>query len=386
MTTVIRFFVLIALCYTVHLQGQEGDTQKSNATHFTFTKTGSLIERPEDMQQPGPYYTCLVDMRGVKEFPYDYALYFSTDHGKKGGIWLWVCNGSPTVADNWKSYDWALANGDFDYLTDKPAANPIFVDNKQGNQTETPHLNIIDGTVYMTYHNNSAGRKQSTLLATSGDGVNFSRINGDKNSIILDYKGPPGDGHTGYFRWGPNPFSGVKQKYVGYSLHGGGNNFHSAMWASDDAFNWEKLEVFTPKEGHAIEDDQLLIWHELDPNSITSLGNGEYVAICAGGNRASGRAARVVELYEIFLADDGRTLTRECRKIMAHGSEDSDDAEEVAEPTTLIIGDTWHMLYVGTKENGKVNTVMGATGKLNKNAAQSPALSPTDRQAHFHKQ
>ena len=64
-----------------------------------------------------------------------------------------LCSGDPTDAKNWKSYDQAVADGNFDYLENKPVANPIFVDTTQGRQTETPHANIIDNTVYMTYHN-----------------------------------------------------------------------------------------------------------------------------------------------------------------------------------------------------------------------------------------
>lgn len=382
----ICLLILMTTTFGEQVLGEEDVSQKLRENHFTLTRTGSLISRPTKMREPGPYYTCLVKMKGVKKFPYEYALYFSTDHDRgRGGIWLWVCNGSPTVAENWISYDQAVAEGQFDYLKDKPAANPIFVDTTQGRQTETPCANIIDGMVYMTYHNAGAGRGQSTLLSTSRDGVNFSRINGEEDSVILDYTGGPGDGHTGYFRWGPNPFSGVKHKYVGYSLHGGGNNYHSAMWASDDAIVWDRLQVLTPTEGHAIDKDRVLIWHELDPHSITSLDNGEYIAICAGGTRASGSAARVVELYEVFLADDGRTLTRECRKILGQGPAGADDEEEVAEPTTLVIGDTWHLVYVGTRGGGRVNTIMGASGNLNTNAPESPALKPSDRQRHFYR-
>ncbi len=373
--TTILFVIWITVGLVSQTLGEESVREKSSTTHFTFKKHGKLISHPLNMNNPGPYYTCLVKMTGVKNFPYDYVLYFSTDHDDgKGGIWMYVCNGLPTVVDNWKSYDQAVEEGDFDYLSQKPMGNPIFIDTVQGSQTETPHANVLDGIVYMTYHNVGAGRNQSTLLATSEDGVNFSRINGNKDSVILDYTGEPGDGHTGYFRWGVNPFSGVKYKYIGYSLHGGGYDYNSAMWASDNAIDWEKLEVFGPKEGLTVEEEYLLIWHELDPNSIVSLGNGEYTAICAAGNRAFGAMARVVELYQIFLANDGRTLTRKCRKIVAQGTDGSDDEEEVAEPTTVVIGDTWHMIYVGARAQGSSNTVMAASGKLNTFAPENSAL------------
>jgi hypothetical protein len=350
-------------------------------TNFDMTRKEVLFPSPEGMPKPGPYYTCLVKMDNVSKFPFDYALYFSTDHDKTGGIWLYLCKGIPSEARNWKSYDQAVADGDFDYLKVKPKKNPVFSDTVQGHSSETPHANVIDGKVYMTYHNIVGGKRgQATLLATSPDGINFSRIHGDKDSVILE--GPVN--HTGYFRWAPNRFAGVKHRYVGYSLFGGGANFRSAMWVSDDAIRWKINQIFRPLEGHAMpEADRLLIWHEMDPNSITPLGNGKYVALCGGGNRASGSMQRVVELYEIFLAADGKTLYAESRKVVKQGAMGSDDAEEVSEPTTALIGDTWHMIYVGAKNQGKENTVMSATGKLDKMVPEPRKLGKADWQRHF---
>lgn len=356
-------------------------------TNFTFTKVGRVLPAQPVMPKPGPYYTCLVKMDGIRAFPHDYAHYFSTDHHNgEGGIWLYVCSGCPTDSDNWKSYDQAVADGDFDYLPKKPRANPIFIDKVQGRQTETPHVNVIDGVAYMTYHNQGAGHNQSTMLATSNDGVNFSRIHGKKDSVILDYVPgeAPGDGHTGYFRWGRNPFPGVKHKYVGYSLHGGARNYFMAMWTSDDAVKWEKQEVFTPIEGYAIEDDKILIWSQIDPNSITPLGNGEFVAITSGGTRSAGSSARVTELFEIFIAGDGKTLTRQSRKILANGPPGSDDSEELAQATTVRIGDQWHLIYVGAKNKAGVNTILGARGTFNPHASPSAPLPPESRRRHVY--
>ena len=52
----------------------------STATYFQLTRRGALLAPRPDMPGPGPYYTCLVDMREISGFPGDYALYFSTDH------------------------------------------------------------------------------------------------------------------------------------------------------------------------------------------------------------------------------------------------------------------------------------------------------------------
>jgi hypothetical protein len=351
------------------------------ATHFTFTKTGPLIMRPEGMRPPGPFFTCLVDMRAVDTFPYDFALYFSTDHGRRGGIWLYVCNGIPTQAGNWKSYHEAAAEGGFDYLEHRPAKNPIFVDTTQGSQTETPCVNLVGDTFYMTYHNSGAGHSQSTLLATSTDAVNFTRINGEADSIILDYDPATaaGNGHTGYLRWKENPFPALSAKYMGYALHGGGDDFYGSLWVSDDAERWERARVFASIEGHAIDENRIVRRRALDPNSIMPLGNGEYVAIGSAGERSSGGRKRTLELYEVFLADDGQALTRRARKILGVGPPGSYDTEEVDSPSCVVIDGTWHMIYVGVKDNAGVNTVMGAVGTFDPNAPKSPELKPEER-------
>ena len=367
--------------------GEPTASAEKGQTLFSFEKCGKLISRPEGMPAPGPYYTCLVKMDKLEGFPFEYALYFSTDHASgKGGIWLYVGNGTPTDAANWKSYDQAVADGAFDYLEKKPAANPIFVDTVQGRQTETPHANVIDGEVYMTYHNARAGHNQSTLLATSPDGVNFTRINGDDDSVILDYdpKQEPGDGHTGYLRWRPNPFPDVDYKYIGYSLHGGGDDFYGAMWASNDAIHWDKLQIFDSIEGHAVEGERIVRRRSIDPNSITHIGGGEFVAICSLGHRSSGGRRRVLDLYEIFLGSDGKTLTRPCRKILSHGTPDAYDAEELETPTTIILGDTWHMIYVGVRNKARENTALAAVGKLDLSVPKPAPLPPEERTRDFH--
>lgn len=355
-------------------------------THYTFTRRGPLIGPVAAMPGPGPYYSCLVDMRSLEAFPADYALYFSTDHDPgDGGIWLYLCSGSPSDAASWRSYDAAVMAGDFDHVKGRPAANPIFRDPVQGNgHTETPHVNLVDGRVYMTYHKNGIENTQRTLLATAADGVVFERLHGPEDSVILRYAPGqrPGDGHTGYFRWAPNPFPGIDRRFVGYSLHGGGDIYHSAVWASDDAVNWQVLDVLRPTEGHAMPDDQILIWHDIDPASFMPLKNGEFVGICGGGNRASGAAARIVELYEVYVGEDGRTLTRPSRKLLGCRPFNP-DAEELSSPTSLLIDGLRQLVYVGTTGNGGVNTVMGATGTFDGSAAKAVALPEAERRRHI---
>jgi hypothetical protein len=336
----------------------------------------------------GAYYPTLVKMDGVDNFPYDYALYFSTDHASdNGGIWLYLCNGKPSQAASWVSYDDALAAGSFDYLSMKPAGNPIYTDTILGRQTETPHANVIDGKVYMSYHNylDYLGW-QATIMAISEDGVNYQRIFDDDRAIILE----PVEflDHTGYFRWGPNMFSGVDYKFVGYSLRRGTVDYRSSMWGSNDAIHWDELQMINGwKTDRGIpEADRFLIWHEMDPTSVRKISSNEYVAICCAGTRAAGKMKRMTELYEVYLAPDGCTQTRMARKIIDVGDKGSDDSEECSSSTTTLIGDSLHMVYVGTTEAGKKNTVMGAIGVFNANVARTSELADSVQQCHFYSQ
>jgi hypothetical protein len=334
----------------------------------------------------GAYYPCLVKMDGIKDFPYEYALFFSTDHASdKGGIWLYLKNGHPSEAIGWISYDEALSEGSFDYLDVKPAGNPIFVDTVVGRQTETPHANIIDGRICMTYHNYLEYRNwQATMMAISEDGINFRKISEKDSAILLK----PDDflNHSGYFRWGRNIFTGVHYKYIGYSLRRGSIDHRSSVWGSDDAIHWDELQMINGwnTDLSVPEVDRFLIWHEMDPASIRKISDNEYVAICCAGTKAAGKMKRTTELYEIFLGPDGYTQTRMARKIIGIGDAGSEDSEECSSASTMLAGDSLHMVYVGTTGEGKINTVMGAVGDFSKKANPSPTLADSVRQYHFY--
>jgi hypothetical protein len=197
----------------------------------------------------------------------------------------------------------------------------------------------------MTYHNLRAGAKQATLLATSKDGVNFKRINGNKNSVIL--KGEPRQGHTGYFRWGSNRFSELDYKYIGYSLYGEG---HDAMWGSNDIIRWKRLESLDLSVGNCSVKDRRMVWHDIDPNSITPLGNEEYVAISTIREPAHGGHGSNSGIYEIFLSSKGNCLTRVSRKILPDGRPGTGD-ERLA--NSIVVGDTWYIIYLAKKRKRK---------------------------------
>ena len=151
------------------------------------------------------------------------------------------------------------------------------------------------------------------------------------------------------------------------------------MWASKDAVHWTRFQIFDSIEGHAVEAPNIVRRRSIDPNSITPLGNGEFVALCALGNRASGTTPRRLQLYEVFLGSDGRELTRQCRKVLGNGPEGAPDFEELGQPTTAVIDGVWHLIYVGARNDSSVNTLMSAVGRLNLDAPKSVPLAPEER-------
>ncbi len=356
-------------------------------TFFRFEKKGQLIEFPNRMPKPGPYYPCLVRMNQIHNFPFEYALYFSTDHDLgKGGIWLYVCNGIPSESKNWISYDEAILDGNFKYLKKKPKQNPIYIDRKQGmGHMETPYANIINGKMYLTYHKNflrSFGRNQPTLLSTSDDGINFQRINGNRDSIIL--RNRLKNSHTGYFRWATNPFHRFDYKYVGYSLYQGGKNFKTAMWGSNDAINWQIKQIFACLDGVGMkEKDKILNWHTIDPNFIQRIDEDEYITIADASDRAWGNQTRKTELYEVFIAGDGKTLTRKTRKILSVNPLNSLDNEEIATPAIIKVCESIHLIYIGTTKKSSLNSVMAAIGKFNTAASLTEKLASEEVKKNF---
>jgi hypothetical protein len=110
------------------------------------------------------------------------------------------------------------------------------------------------------------------------------------------------------------------------------------------------------------------------------------VAICCAGTRAAGNMKRLTELYEVYLAPDGCTQTRMARKIIGVGGKGSDDSEECSSSAITFVDDSLHMVYVGTSDDGKINTVMGAVGVFNAGAILPPELADSLRQYHFYSQ
>jgi hypothetical protein len=80
------------------------------------------------------------------------------------------------------------------------------------------------------------------------------------------------------------------------------------------------------------------------------------------------------------------SLTRESRKILPNGPPGAYDEEELGGAASVRIGETWHLIYIGTKSKAGVNTIMGATGTFNAAAPKSAKLKPADQTRDFHRE
>ncbi|RYM02807.1 hypothetical protein EWH99_10765 [Sporolactobacillus sp. THM7-7] len=143
------------------------------------------------------------------------------------------------------STDHATGNGGIGLSTASRPEGPwtdrgmIYQDAEEGGyQSETPFAvwNPETNLLHLYYHDsffNETYRSQATCLATSPDGINFTRHPSSPIITVPEYEFP-GDGHTGYahvYRFG--------RKWVAFHLMGGTDNAHFGISYSDDGINWQ---------------------------------------------------------------------------------------------------------------------------------------------------
>lgn len=326
---------------------------------FERNSTG-IIDKPASMGSDlGPYYAQIVDMRDDPVFPYDWACYFSTDHDAVGedGIYLFVANGDPYVKANWIDYDVANASGAFDAIAGRPSGNPIYRDTVQGDQCETPHVLKVGSIYHLYYQQAGVGNNQSTLYATSPNGLVWTR-----QGVCIDYAAGTGlgDGHTGYFRPWLNPFSGVPFTYVGYSLHGGQNeNSYYAQWGSNDAINWTKLGVlmkFQLRAQGQLSGTITPKFLNFDVASVKPMGDGTYSALCSVGTLSAGAGGTTDQIFEIRVDRTGRHILGVPDLVVPNGIAAAFDESSLATPWTFQYNGIDHTVYVGGNASNQ-NTV-----------------------------
>lgn len=341
----------------------------------TIVKEGIVLPKYAEMTgSAGNYYNVTVDMSHVPSFPGDLACYCSTDHDSIGEDGIYMSYRKNGV---WYTYDQGVANGDFDYLTTKPAGNPIYVDSVSGSQTETPFVMWVEDKFVLTYQQAGVGTNQSTVRALGADGINFAR-----DKVVLDYSIVTGigDGHTGYLRWGLNPFPGVPFKYIGYALHGGTISGFQCLAGCDDprTENWTIVSVVQKTNGEIyvgadINAQSIVGWITADVQSIKQVGR-YWVMLVGIGPASSAQYAASKVTYWVPLADDGVTIMG--KPILAIGGGASGSYDELAaQITTTVDG----KVYYDASTAGNVRTT--AIASLVESAYElegvtQPPLSP----------
>ncbi|AGH44523.1 hypothetical protein [Paraglaciecola psychrophila] len=236
----------------------------------TATKLGQLKASPQSMgTNNGVFLPKSIKGYDIPNWPsqiWHTVILTSTDHddasntatGGNGGLWLLAIKGDPALSANWQYWDDISGNAEFAYLFSAepatPTSNPIFVDTAVGYQTETFDVINVGGTLTLTYHNSGNNNyngfeTQNTVRATSTDGINYTR-----QGIILDYNPRylAGDGHTGYFNFGVNPFPNIPYSYIGNSIFGGGadeRNGGRMLWGSNDLIVWDRVHKYDTNAG-----------------------------------------------------------------------------------------------------------------------------------------
>ncbi len=350
--------------------------------HYTVTRPSSPLADTVKLGASNlGYFPSFVDMRNNGDWPFDWAIYHSTDHDAGGGgIYLLVGNGDPSSPTSVKTYTEALGDGDFDDYVTKPGSEPIYADSTEGTQTETPCVRLIDSTYYMTYHNSGAGNTQSTLMATSGDGLNFTRRVVGGTAVILDYEDSehPGDGHTGYFHWGVNDFADLPYGYIGWGLAGSsaGNTNWATYGATDPAGPWRLVQMLpryggVPTGGVAGRSGFLMGRPPIHQNS-----GGEWVRVVQGGESGSGGIGTPErEMYEVVLDEMGN-VKREPQKILENG--ETFDGREIQHPHVFEWDGGPRVLYTAVDTSGN-NELAVATATFNASASLPPLLAKPRR-------
>jgi hypothetical protein len=161
-----------------------------------------------------------------------YGAYMTTNHddvvdvdGVSGGVWLALAD---QLSGPWTAYQ----------------AGRIYVDGP-GSEFETETFEVVWNPLTRQFHGyyQNAGVNtavdgstirgaQSTLLAVSTDGVNWTR----HGPVVFrtDVTNRPGNGHTGYLK----PFLHTERDWIGTSLQAGGGMGFNALWRSKDGVLW----------------------------------------------------------------------------------------------------------------------------------------------------
>jgi len=219
--------------------------------------------------------------------------------------------------------------------------------------------------------------EQKTCLATSIDGVNFSRYTDHTSGVSAVVLNPDGAHHTGYFRWGVNKFSGISYFYIGYALFKGSTNSILALYGSNNAINWDMVQFVNMDNialglpvGYEIK------WVEIDPRSVQELPSGDYVALATAGTAAAGSVDRNTKTVELIIDNSG-TLIKRCARVVIDNELLGIDENEVAQPCCIEYGENIVCFYQATNSDN-LNRIAVASGVFDASEVVPPMRQPSN--------
>lgn len=246
--------------------------QNPSGTALSPTTSGSI------------YWPYIVDVAatGISSPLDSFYMYYSTDHDAgAGGIWLAT---GPSPYGPWTG------------------RGRVYVDTVSGSQSETPSViwNDDESLFFMYYQQASVASSnaiQSTCLATSPDGINWTRVGLAVIPQATAYFA--GDKHNGYFR----PFR-IGRMWYAYHLLGGGNYPRFGMSISSDGRTW-----FIHPKTLSYGDDQFTDGRRIEWNSgDVVLWRGQLWWVGMASNFTSGSTPKDARVVIAPLADDMRHL------------------------------------------------------------------------------
>lgn len=346
--------------------------------YFTVGTPVSIIARPAGMASngAGPYYpstplddngnAAVITINGTNY----YGIYFSSDHGATGaeastGIYLYVClvGNDVTNPSNWVAIDSIAAAS---------TTNPILANGTSGvdNQPETPCVRYVNGTFYMTEHEDLGSSSQRTYLWSSANGYSgWTKIGLSQPEAASDVMAFQ---HNGYKRWMRNHhFTGLPYKYIAQSLgfwasSGSGEDgdfYNTRILGSNDptvAEGWTHIRYRVDGQEPATFDG-LTVTHRPLPiegpmSGFKRASDGRIIGLCSIVEAAAGSGARVSVLAEIAYDRNFRYASQP-RAILTKGT---DDANEQGQPEVVTFNGTQYVIYQAANASN-VNNVAIAT-------------------------
>jgi len=267
-------------------------TDAANALPMPVRVDTDPIVTAADSALPSIYWPWVIKVAGLIGSPLsNYYMYTSTDHDEgPGGIELWK---AAAPAGPWTSH------------------GVVYTDTVTGSQTETPTVlwNAVTSLFHMYYQQAYASGSvdQSTYLATSPDGVTWTRVG--KVIDVLNATEQPGDGHTGY----ANVFK-IGDQWFAYHLKGGSAYAHFGIATSLDGITWtlDPRPLGYGAEWYAQTGNRLISWN----HSTVVQWRGRNVIVGVVSNFAGGAVAKDARMFVAPLSPDLRRLVGPPRIIL----------------------------------------------------------------------